>query len=93
MRRTTRFAWCDCAEPRPARSTARCKPLLPSSGSGLNRCVRGSARPTSLMVDYIDQHRHEFGVESICNVLPIAPSTYHDHKTRRRVHALFAMPR
>ena len=35
------------------------------------------------MVDYIDQHRQVFGVESICNVLPIAPSTYHDHKTRR----------
>ncbi len=36
-----------------------------------------------MMVDYIDQHRGEFGVESICNELPIAPSTYHDFKQRQ----------
>lgn len=35
------------------------------------------------MVDYIDQHRAEFGVESICAELPIAPSTYHDHNKRQ----------
>ena len=28
---------------------------------------------------YIDAHRHQFGVESICSALPIAPSTYHRH--------------
>jgi len=28
------------------------------------------------MVDYIDQHRQEFGVEPICEVLAVAPSTY-----------------
>lgn len=32
------------------------------------------------MVDYIDQHRDRFGVEPICNVLPIASSTYYEHK-------------
>lgn len=32
------------------------------------------------MVDYIDQHRDQYGVEPICHVLPIAPSTYHRHK-------------
>ena len=32
------------------------------------------------MVSYIDAHRDQFGVESICNVLPIAPSTYHRHR-------------
>jgi len=31
-------------------------------------------------VDYIDRHRDEYGVEPICQVLPIAPSTYHRHK-------------
>ena len=36
-----------------------------------------------MMVDYIDAHRLEFGVESICNELPIAPSTYHDFKQRQ----------
>jgi putative transposase len=35
-----------------------------------------------MMVDYIDGHRHEFGVESICRTLQIAPSTY--YATRRR---------
>jgi putative transposase len=34
------------------------------------------------MVDYIDEHREVYGVESICNVLPIASSTYYDNKRR-----------
>ena len=34
------------------------------------------------MVEFIDQHRQEFGVESICAELLIAPSTYHDHNKR-----------
>jgi len=34
------------------------------------------------MVAYIDAHRHEFGVESICTMLPIAPSTYYAAKHR-----------
>lgn len=36
------------------------------------------------MVDYIDQHRDRFGVEPICGVLPIAPSTYYEHKVCQR---------
>jgi len=35
------------------------------------------------MVDFIDRHRDEYGVEPICGVLPIAPSTYHTHRQRR----------
>jgi putative transposase len=35
------------------------------------------------MVDYIDQHRDEFGVESICKVLQVAPSTYYAAKRRQ----------
>ncbi len=34
------------------------------------------------MVDYIDQHRQEFGVEPICEVLQFAPSTYYAAKSR-----------
>ena len=34
------------------------------------------------MVDYIDAHRDEFGVEPICNVLQVAPSTYYAAKSR-----------
>ena len=32
------------------------------------------------MVAFIDAHRAEYGVEPICRVLPIAPSTYYTHK-------------
>jgi transposase InsO family protein len=35
------------------------------------------------MVAFIDDHREEYGVEPICNVLPIAPSTYYEHCARR----------
>lgn len=35
-----------------------------------------------MMVAFIDQHRDEYGVEPICEVLPIAPSTYYAHRTR-----------
>jgi hypothetical protein len=35
------------------------------------------------MIDFIDEHRAIHGVEPICRVLPIAPSTYHAHAARR----------
>jgi len=35
------------------------------------------------MIAFIDDHRDAHGVEPICRVLPIAPSTYHDHVARR----------
>jgi putative transposase len=35
------------------------------------------------MIAFIDDHRHDYGVEPICRVLPIAPSTYHAHVSRR----------
>ena len=35
------------------------------------------------MVDFIDAHRDEYGVEPICDVLPIAPSTYYERTARR----------
>jgi len=38
------------------------------------------------MIAYIDQHKHRYGVEPICRVLPIAPSTYYD-ATRRPASA------
>ena len=36
------------------------------------------------MVRFIDLHRETYGVEPICAVLPIAPSTYHEWKRRER---------
>ena len=36
------------------------------------------------MVTYIDGHKSRFGVEPICAVLPIAPSTYYAYKAQQR---------
>ena len=33
---------------------------------------------------FIDDHRGDYGVEGICRVLPIAPSTYHHHRSVQR---------
>ena len=35
------------------------------------------------MVAFIDEHRDAYGVEPICEVLPIAPSTYYEHAASR----------
>ena len=35
------------------------------------------------MIAFIDDHRAVYGVEPICKVLPIAPSTYYDHAAKR----------
>jgi len=35
------------------------------------------------MVSFIDTHRQGHGVEPICAALPIAPSTYYEHKSRQ----------
>ena len=36
------------------------------------------------MIAFIDEHRAIYGVEPICRVLPIAPSTYRHHGARQR---------
>jgi transposase InsO family protein len=36
------------------------------------------------MIRFIDDHRDAYGVEPMCAVLPIAPSTYYEHKARDR---------
>lgn len=35
------------------------------------------------MIAFIDDHRGTYGVEPICRVLPIAPSTYHARVAQR----------
>jgi len=37
-----------------------------------------------MMVSYIDDYKDRYGVEPICRVLPIAPSTYYETKARQR---------
>ena len=34
------------------------------------------------MVSFIDENREAYGVEPICTVIPIAPSTYYEQKAR-----------
>ncbi len=36
------------------------------------------------MIGFIDDHREAHGIEPICRLLQIAPSTYHAHKQRQR---------
>ena len=36
------------------------------------------------MKTFIDEHRDEYGVESICREISIAPATYYEHKARER---------
>jgi len=40
-------------------------------------------RPFKAMIAFIDDHRGVYGVEPICKVLPIAPSTYRADAARR----------
>lgn len=40
------------------------------------------------MTDFIRMNGDRYGVESICGVLPIAPSTFYEHEARRRDPAL-----
>jgi putative transposase len=42
------------------------------------------------MIAFIDDHRQAYGVEPICRVLPVAPSTYHDHAAKRRDPSLLS---
>jgi len=37
-----------------------------------------------VIVGFVDEHRHEFGVEFICRQLQVAPSTYYAAKRRER---------
>ncbi|MDP1794071.1 MAG: IS3 family transposase [Acidimicrobiales bacterium] len=48
--------------------------------------LRGGARPPiEVIVAFVDANRDELGVEPICNVLRIAPSTYYAAKRREMV--------
>ncbi|WP_176038806.1 IS3-like element ISRtr2 family transposase [Brucella tritici] len=46
-------------------------------------CPGGARPPTEAMISFIDEHRSKFGVEPICRLLPIAPSTYYDAIAKR----------
>ncbi|MEG3169970.1 IS3 family transposase [Sphingomonas sp. LB3N6] len=44
----------------------------------------GARPPVPAMIAFIDDHRDAYGVEPICRVLPIAPSTYYEHVAQRQ---------
>jgi transposase-like protein len=48
---------------------------IPCRGLGVF-CTGGARPPVQAMIAFIDDHRDTYGVEPICRVLPIAPSTY-----------------
>src|SRR4249920_2960730 len=54
----------------------------PAQGIGVF-CPGGARPPTQAMIAFIDDHRVAYGVEPMCRVLPIAPSTYHGHAAKR----------
>lgn len=43
----------------------------------------GARPPIEAMISFIDEHRSVFGVEPICRLLPIAPSTYYENVAKR----------
>jgi len=46
-------------------------------------CPGGARPPREVIVRFIDEHRDVYGVEPICAVVPIAPSTYYLQKARQ----------
>src|SRR3954447_10633358 len=54
------------------------------SSPGVSVFCPGGARPPSVAtIAFINDRREAYGIEPICKVLPIAPSTYHDHVAKR----------
>ncbi|WP_433850726.1 IS3 family transposase [Brucella pseudogrignonensis] len=46
-------------------------------------CDGGARPPVQAMISFIDEHRSVLGVEPICRLLPIAPSTYYEVIAKR----------
>src|SRR5215510_14542125 len=46
-------------------------------------CPGGARPPMEAMIRFVDVYRDDHGIEPICRVLEIAPSTYHAHARRR----------
>ncbi|QXC53085.1 IS3 family transposase (plasmid) [Agrobacterium salinitolerans] len=46
-------------------------------------CPGGARPPTEAMISFIDEHRSVLGVEPICRLQPIAPSTYYEVVAKR----------
>ncbi|MEX5306087.1 IS3 family transposase [Kocuria sp. CPCC 205258] len=64
---------------REVRELRRANAILRSASAFFRREL---VLPTPQVVAYIDAHKGEYGVEPICKVLQVAPSTYYAAKTR-----------
>src|SRR3982751_25822 len=65
--------------------SARAAPSQRDPAQGLGLFCHGGARPPlQAMIAFLEDHRPVYGVEPICRVLPIAPSTYYEHAARQR---------
>src|SRR3954453_1961447 len=72
------------AHPGAGARSARAAPSQRDPAQGERVWGDGGPRPPfQAMIAFIDEHRAVYGVEPICRVLPIAPSTYHAHAARR----------
>src|SRR5690554_4101906 len=91
---TTRLRLSRSVNQHPKQSLPAAITLIPSQtprrriSSRLTRASHPDCRaiarpPTEVMVSFIDAQRDTHGVEPICEVLPIAPSTYYDHRSKR----------
>src|ERR671930_8263 len=72
--------------PTPSRSETRGQRAAPRQRDPAVRLglLRGRARrPAAEVTRYIDAHRDRFGVEPICRVLQVAPSSYYAAKRRQ----------
>ena len=55
----------------------------PEESIGIFR-AGGTRPPRKVVTELIDRNRSQYGVESMCSMLHIAPSTYYEHAARRR---------
>jgi hypothetical protein len=57
------------------------RPSAPGAPEGHDASCARPKRSCAFIDEYrvIDEHRVEYGIEPICRVLPIAPSTYYAH--------------
>ena len=58
------------------------------SQTGQRVFARRTRPPHQVLKAFVDQHRQQFGVESICRAMQIAPSAYWRHAARWRNPAL-----
>src|SRR4051794_18225456 len=74
---------CSRASSKTTAASAACSTRSGQAGLGF---LRGGTRPPiEVIVAFVDENRHEYGVEFICRQLQVAPSSYYAAKKRQTV--------